>query len=498
MTLLRCSLALSLFLAVFGPAASAQTPQAKIEPITSALRAKEFDKAAELSRSALKEFPNDAQLWTLQGVALASEGDAQSGRAAFQRALKISPNHIMALQGAAQLEFQTGGREAPVLLNRLLRLRPGDETAHAMLGVLQYRQGDCASAAPHFENAGELLDSQPAALHAYAICLVRLKKMDSAVSVFRRTLTLSGGDPQERRLLAAIQVMAHKPNDAVATLRPILQSGTADAEVLALAAAAFEDSGDTPDAVDALRRAILLEPKNVSLYLDFAHISFLHQSFAVGIGVVGEGIAQQPTAARLYVARGILYVQLADYEKAEADFDKAYELDPNQSLSTAAQGMAAVQANDLDRALATVKSKLTRKPNDALLLYLQADILSQKGAAPGSPEFQTAMSSARRAVAVQPTLGEARAVLAKLDLLAGRNQEAVEQCRKALDSNPKDQTALYRLIQALQKTGDRREIPELLKRLATVREQAAREDRERSRYRLVDKDDIPDTQPARR
>lgn len=485
-----------LLAAFFTPSAVPQAPQTRIDPITSALRVNEFDRALELSRAALKDFPNDVQLWDLQGIALASEGQGREALAAFQQALKIAPTNVMALQGAAQIEFQAGGPDTATLLNRLLHLRPADPTANAMLGVLRYREGDCAGATAHFGKAGDLLDSQPAALHAYAICLARLKKFEDAVNVFQKIVDLSGGDPQERHLLAAIQMMAHKPKDAVTTLGPLLDSGTADAQILELASAAYEDSGDTPQAVGALRQAILLEPKNVNLYLDFAHISFLHQSFQVGLDVVTEGIAQQSASAPLYLARGVLYVQLADYEKAEADFEKAHELDPNQSLSSAAQGMAAVQANDLDRALATVQAKLERRPNDALLLYLQADILSQKGAAPGSPELETAMRSARRAVALQPTMAEARSVLAKLDLLAGRNQDAVEQCKKALESNPKDETALYRLIQALQKTENKREIPDLLKRLALLREQSAKEERDRSRYTLIEGDGAPSRPPT--
>ena len=51
-------------------------------------------------------------------------------------------------------------------------------------------------------------------------------------------------------------------------------------------------------------------------------------------------------------------MQLAQYDKAEADFEKAYELNPNQSLSTAAQGLAAVQANGLDHALTSIPAEL--------------------------------------------------------------------------------------------------------------------------------------------
>jgi hypothetical protein len=68
---------------------------------------------------------------------------------------------------------------------------------------------------------------------------------------------------------------------------------------------------------------------------------------------------------------------------------------------------------------------------------------------------------------------------------AGRLQDAIVESRKALEIDPKDQTSVYRLIQALRKTGKKEEIPALLKRLADLREQAAKEERERYRYKLA-------------
>jgi len=66
----------------------------------------------------------------------------------------------------------------------------------------------------------------------------------------------------------------------------------------------------------------------------------------------------QKDADDLYVARGVLYVQLRSTTKQKLIFEKAYELNPNQSLSSAAQGMASVQANDLDHALESIQAKL--------------------------------------------------------------------------------------------------------------------------------------------
>jgi tetratricopeptide (TPR) repeat protein len=482
------SLGLALLLLFCHGSVFSQTPDSQTEPITSALRVRDYDKAVDLSRAALRSSPNSAQLWTLQGIALASKGDNKEALTAFQRALKIAPDTIAALAGAAQIEYQAGDASAVPLLNHLVQLRPEEPTAHAMLAVMEYRRGNCVAAAPHFAKAGELLDSQLDALHAYATCLVRLKRMDEAVTTFQRALALKPDDPREHLVLASIQLMAHKPQDAIATLQPLLASPGVDADTLQLASTAYEDAGDTPQAVSTLRQALLLAPRNVSLYLDFANICFTHESFQVGIDVLTEGLLLQAKSDDLYVARGVLYVQLAQYDKAEADFEKAYELNPNQSLSTAAQGLAAVQANDLDHALESVQTKLARKPNDPLLLYLQADVLSQKGADPGTPEFQVAMQSAKKAVALQPTLAAARGVLAKLYMQTGQYHEAIEQCRKALAIDPKDQTAVYRLIQALRKTGEKKEIPELLQRLAQLREDATKEEKEHYRYKLFEED----------
>src|SRR3954468_19476007 len=455
----------------------AQTAADSIEPIASALRAEQFDRALDLLKIALQKFPGDGQLWTMQGVAYAGKGQKKEALTSFRRALKIFPDNVPALQGTAQIDYDTGSAEGIPVIEHLLRLRPNDLTSHGMLAVLEFQQGQCLKAVPHFEKAEPLFESQLPALHAYATCLVKLKRFEAAANVLQKALLLNPNDPRERQVLSSVQLIAHQPQAAISTLDPLLSAGP-DAQILELASAAYEEQHDTEKAVDALRRAILLDPQNVQLYVDFAAISATHQSFQVGINVVNDGINLQPKAAPLYFARGVLHVHLADYEKAQADFEKAYELDPSQSLTVAAQGLAAVQRNDISYALADIKEKLARKPEDPILLYLQADVLMQRGAEPASPEFQIALRSVKRAVALRPTLGPARGVLAKLYLQAGEYSAAAVQCRKALEIDPKDQTALYHLIQALRKTDRKSEIPELLKRLATLRQQATNEERE--------------------
>lgn len=459
----------------------------RIRVITSALRTGRFDQALELLQPELQQNPNNAQLWTLKGLALSGIDNKKDALAAFRRALGISPDYLPALEGAAQIEYDNGDDAAP-WLQRVLRLRPDDATSHAMLGVLAYRRHDCVRAVSHFDRSGSLVDSQPAALQEYGDCLLRLQQTEKAIVVFKRALAQPNADDGARRRLAYVQLIARHPNDAIATLQPSLRDNPSDAGLLELAASAYEADGNTPDAVRILRRAIVVDPHNVNLYLDFTIVCLDHQSYEVGVDVIDSGIVAEPKAARLYVARGVLYVQLAQYDKAEADFETADALDPHASPGSAAEGLAAVQENDPDRALATVRSKLAKAPNDAFLLYLQADLLTQRGPSPGSAEFREAVVSARRSASLRPSHTSAHDLLAKLYLQAGENEEAIAECRKALSIDPRDQTALYHLIQALRKSGQTNEIPGLLKQLADLRMTATKEEAARNRYKLVEED----------
>jgi tetratricopeptide (TPR) repeat protein len=459
-----------------------------LEAITSALRSGQFDKALDYLRTELQQNPRNAQLWALQGIAFSGKGDKTEALSAFRRALGISPDYLPALEGAAQIEYDNNDKDSVALLQHILVLRPADATSHAMLAVLAYRRRDCTAAISHFEQSGPLLDSQPAALQQYGDCLVRLKETEKAIPVFERALAQSNDDVHARCRLASVQIIAQRPKDAIATLQPLLESQTSDSDVLELAAAAYEADENTPEAVRVLRQAIIANPHDVDLYVDFATLSLDHQSFQVGVDMVNAGIEAEPKAAPLYVARGILYVQIAQFDKAESDFEKADALDPRQSFASAAEGLAALEKNDPDRALATLREKLAQKPDDAILLYSQAELLAQRGPEPGSVEFREAVKSAEKAIALQPSLGDARDLLAKLYLQSGQNEAAAEQSRKALEIDPKDQTALYHLIQALRKTGREDEVPDLLKRLAVLRIEGTKEENQRNRFKLVEEE----------
>src|SRR5581483_9162324 len=143
---------------------------------------------------------------------------------AYHHALRSAPNYLPALEGAAQIQYEEGNKEAVVLLQRIAQLRPADQTSHAMLGALAYKQENCTEAVSEFEQSRQAISTQPGAMQEYGACLLRLKQADKAVSVFQQIVAAHPNDPRARSGLAIVQVAADHPRDALATLKPLLDT----------------------------------------------------------------------------------------------------------------------------------------------------------------------------------------------------------------------------------------------------------------------------------
>ena len=463
--------------------------------IEAALRSQRYDQALTLIRAALEKSPSEARLLTLEGIALSRTGRPQEALRAYDRALAVSPKNLAALEGAAEIEYNAKSKRAIPLLNRILALEPDNSTSHAMLAVTAFQQHDCATAVRHFQQSSSLIDGQAMALGAYGSCLMQMQRAADAVPVFQQIANLNPKDSHARYNLAVVQLRANQWKEATVTLQPLLDSTEPNPDALDLASAACESMGDTPRAVDLLRQAILAAPQKPQYYLDFATLSFNHNSFQVGIDMVDAGLKQLPQSADLYVARGMLYIQLGRYDKGAADFEDARKIDPGQASISLAQGLAQMQASQLDQALRTVNSQLASQPNDAFLHYLKAEIISRNGAPAGSEPFQSAVTSAARAVQLKPDFTLARNVLGNLYLKSGQVNKAIEQSRQALRYDTSDEVAIYHLLQGLRRTKDPNgEIPELTKRLAAARETSKQKEAAQSRYKLYE----PDTPDAGR
>jgi tetratricopeptide (TPR) repeat protein len=481
--------------------ATGQQIKAPIESIESSIRSQQYDQALQMTKSALRQTPKDFRLWTLEGIVLSIKGSNQDAMNAFEKALSLSPNFPAALKGEVQLLYQAQDERAIPLLEKILKADPKDETAHEMFANLEEKRGNCDAAIDHFLLSTEAISNHPGSLEEYGNCLVQAKQPQKAIPVFEQLAALLPGSTYPKYDLAVLLIEAKRNDAALKVLEPMLTPDQADPDILSLASQAYEAVGDTPKAVSVLRQAIVLNSEDADYYVEFAALCLDHDSFQVGIDMMNAGLARIPSNPSLYISRGMLYGQLAEFDKAEADFNAAERLDEKQSISLYAKDIVEFQRGMSDKthsdealSISEIRAQIKAYPESALLHFLLAKLLVNEDSNTSVKITDEAMNSALLAVKLKPDLVQARDLLASMYMGSGQYRLAIEQCRLALQYAPSDQSALYHLIIALRhsgQSGQREEIQALVKRLSDLQQSALQQETDRKRFNLIEEPPAP-------
>jgi Flp pilus assembly protein TadD len=463
-----------------------QNGPAKSQPdaaqIVSLLRAGQYETAHQTIQNLLRTRPQDCELHSFDGLALNGMKQVEAAGKAFRQALRSCPHDLLALEGAAQAAYALKSPDTADLLQRVLVLRPDDVTAHAMLASVDRAKQDCTAALPHFKASQKLFASSPKLQEGYAYCLMMTGDAAAAAANYRAVLD-SRPDDTARYNLAIVLWKMHDPDAAWQILQPLLPAQASE-DVLGLGAQLAEETGHTPEAVQLLRDAILRYRKDQDNYLRFAQISFAHNSCQVGINMLNAGLTQLPNAGRLYLARGVLEVQLSESDKAIADFEKAHHLEPQLSLAMDAIGILQSQQHENDSSLHLFEQEAKEHPNDSLLQFLYAEALSESPSERDS--LSRAIKAAERSVEIDPGYEPAHDLLAKLYLRAGNLKRATDEAEAAERNDPADESAMYQELMATRRLGDTQKEKRLAQKFAELRKTNAEHQKQSNRFVLKD------------
>lgn len=138
----------------------------------------------------------------------------------------------------------------------------------------------------------------------------------------------------------------------------------------------------------------------------------------------------------LYYQRGIVYERSDQWEKAEADFLKALELQPEQPLVLNYLGYSWVeQRKNLDRAQEMIETAVDQRPEDGFIVDSLGWVKFRLGA------FEEAAKHLERAVELQPTDPIINDHFGDALWMIGRKTEARFQWKRALSFEPEEDEA---------------------------------------------------------
>lgn len=204
-------------------------------------------------------------------------------------------------------------------------------------------------------------------------------------------------------------------------------------------------AGHPDEAVNILQDLSKANPKEPSVQAAFGDALRRQERFAEAIPVYDTAISLIGAASwPLYYSRAICEQEVGDWPKAEADFRKALEIDPDQPQILNYLGYSYVdRGENLDEALKLIQHAVAISPDEGYIVDSLAWALYRLGRA---KEAVVPMEKASLLEPVDPIVTDH---LGDVYWAVGRHREAEFQWHRALSYNPeeKDATRIRRKLE---------------------------------------------------
>jgi Flp pilus assembly protein TadD len=236
-------------------------------------------------------------------------------------------------------------------------------------------------------------------------------------------------------LSAQIDEQAHRTQAALATLQGVAIDDPLAPLAELRRAALLQRLGRPEEALAVLDRLATSVPDQPAPWIMRGAILRGEHRAAESVSAYGEAIARVKQPGRsdwsLFFERGIAEEQGGSWPAAEADFDRALALWPDQPSVLNYLGYSwTEQGRNLPRARQMIERAASLQPNDGAILDSLGWIMLRQGDVTG------AVRNLERAVELEPEDATINGHLGDAYLAAKRKQEATFQWRRALTLNP--------------------------------------------------------------
>ncbi|WP_279483744.1 tetratricopeptide repeat protein [Aureimonas sp. SK2] len=189
-----------------------------------------------------------------------------------------------------------------------------------------------------------------------------------------------------------------------------------------------------------LREAVKSYPEDLQAHLALADVLAADKDYAEAVTMLDKALTLAPEDApnlwNIYYQRGIAYERQKQWDKAEPDFRKALELQPDQPQVLNYLGYSWVDMNrNLDEGLEMIRTAVDLRPNDGYIIDSLGWAYYRLG------RFDEAVEQLERAVLIMPADPTLNDHLGDAYWRVGREREARFQWNRALVGDPAPEAA---------------------------------------------------------
>ena len=425
------------------------------------------DEALKIVDAVIKKAPLSADAWRLRGdlLGLARQPSAES-LAAYRKALEIQPDNIYAMSRIISIQLVendiAGANQEFSILSQLHPLHPQTRFVEASIALAS---GKPVIARELLAQLMSQVRDNPLVLQLAGATELQLNSLMQAEVYLVKFISLAPSSLQARQMLASVRLRRGDANGALQILRPLLDEGTTDAEVLTLAAQAHLATGNNREAEAFFTRILRRQPDDVKTQTALAlthlangeKIAFdeLQSIASNDKGTLGDlalisarlkygdlngaltaidGLEKKtPTKALPFELRGRVYLLRHDSANARRNFEKALAQDPIYFPSVAALAQIDVAERKTAAAQSRFEALLKIDPTNVGALVALAGLRARLD---GNANETAQLLN--RAVEASPNDPAIRLLQVEHWLYRGLIKQAVESAQVALAANPND------------------------------------------------------------
>jgi tetratricopeptide (TPR) repeat protein len=357
-------------------------------------------KALEVSLNALGLQPLDVEALVNRGIILRAANDDANALLAFDAALAINPSHAIALAGKGNIQKDAA------MLESALNSYPRLVEAYLSLASLQ-NQTDPGRAVQTLRLGATRVPESPA-LHR-AIIRSALSSGDTAGAVSYLQQTLAAQSVPSPSLYALVNVLPVEQRDqALAILREGRAKYPDSLELLILEADVLSQSGDNAGAENLLIQANTASPGNSNIVNALAAAQAkqgkLEEAKATFQSVAGSSDAGSNDTVQLNLAQ--LFLQIGENQSALDTLTPLTQSQANNAEIKALYGVALSRLGRADEANAAFDQALAIDPNQVIAQGARSQQQNESQITGGqavqlTPESKAALDEGRNALLQQ-------------------------------------------------------------------------------------------------
>lgn len=438
---------------------------------------------------AFPEAESDAKLWLAKTILAIGRGDADAADQALNKSIELNgkdpQSHVMKARLLLARKDTAAAEECLKTAVALAPLRSKERISYAMYMLSTGRRDEAASL---LESATEKAPDFIAAWRLLAKVALNKNDHEKARKFIQKVYSWDATDFESNVLMAMLH-LSEKDGEgrgkAIETLQKLRTSHPPNALVEYYLGRARLSEGKKGEAIEALTRALRVEPEMRDAIILLAGIRLEERRFDEVVAILEpylrnhagdidailiyseacrlsrnlqkswaalSVITQEPDQnVRWYLQKALVLKDLGKMAEARSAFEKVESLD--HSSKRAASELVALDlfTGNHAAALERTEKQLKLHPDDASIFYMRATVLQQMS------REDEAVNDLRKALQIDPKLIAAHLMISKMLNAAGKPDEALKQLQQANAESPGSLPVLMSLIAMHEEAGRKAE-----------------------------------------